>query len=269
MSENFTKLISPRVLCTSVTNCVLSWFDRFCGLLQLYERKCHKTHIFSISVHKSQKIVFLADLTVLLLITTIQAKLSKNSKLREICTQVSQIVFLADLTVFAAYYNCMSENVTKIIFFRFLCTKVKNRVLSWFDSFTAYYNYISKNVKKLITPRDLYTSITNRVPMWSDHFTAYSNCMSEKVTKLVSPQVLCTNVAKRVLTWFDRFTAYYNCMSKNVGKLISPRVLCTSVKNRVLRWFNRFTTYYNCISKNVKETHISASSRHKYHKSCS
>ena len=27
--------------------------------------------------------------------------------------------------------------------------------------------------------------------------------------------------------------------------------------------------YYNCISKNVKETRISASSRHKYHKSCS
>ena len=42
----------------------------------------------------------------------------------------SKIVFLGDLTVFAAHYNCMSENVTKLIFFRFLCTKVKNRVLS-------------------------------------------------------------------------------------------------------------------------------------------
>ena len=91
--------------------------------------------------------------------------MSENSYLHEFCAQVSQIVFLADLTVFAAYYNCMSENVTKLIYFRFLCTKVKNRVLSLFDSFTAYYNYISKNVKELITPRDLYTSITNRVPM--------------------------------------------------------------------------------------------------------
>ena len=215
-------------------------------------------------------------------------KISQNLYLHEFCAQVSQIVFLADLTVFAAYYNCMSENVTKhktprllctsvtnrllrwfdlfttfyncicknvtkLISPRVLCKKVKNRVLSWFDSFTAYYNYISKNVKKLKTPRDLYTSITNRVPMWSDHFTAYSNCMSEKVTKLVSPRVLCTNVAKHVLTWFDLFAAYYNCMSKNVGKLISPRVLCTSVKNRVLRWFNRFTTYYKLYKQKCQE----------------
>ena len=28
-TKNFTKLISPRVLCTSVTNCILIWFDRF------------------------------------------------------------------------------------------------------------------------------------------------------------------------------------------------------------------------------------------------
>ena len=45
------------------------------------------------------QIVFLADLTVLRLITTVWAKMSQNSYLREFCAQVSQNVFLADLTV--------------------------------------------------------------------------------------------------------------------------------------------------------------------------
>ena len=45
------------------------------------------------------QIVFLADLTVLRLITTVWAKMSKNSYLREFCAQVSKIVFQADLAV--------------------------------------------------------------------------------------------------------------------------------------------------------------------------
>ena len=90
-------------------------------------------------------------------------KISQNSYLHEFCAQVSQIVFLADLTVFAAYYNCMSENVTNSYFFDFCAQKSKIVFLAEFDSFTAYYNYISKIVKKLKTLRDLYTSVTNRV----------------------------------------------------------------------------------------------------------
>ena len=73
--------------------------------------------------------VFLAVLIVLQLISTVLMKISQNSYLHEFCAQVSQIVFLADLTVFAAYYNCMSENVGKLISPRVLCTSVKNRVL--------------------------------------------------------------------------------------------------------------------------------------------
>ena len=45
------------------------------------------------------QIVFLADLTVLRLITTVLVKMSQNSYLRETFAQVSQNVFLADLTV--------------------------------------------------------------------------------------------------------------------------------------------------------------------------
>ena len=45
------------------------------------------------------EIVFLADLTVLRLITTVLAETSENSDLFEFCAQVSKIVFLGDLTV--------------------------------------------------------------------------------------------------------------------------------------------------------------------------
>ena len=51
--KNVTKLISPRVLCTSLPNRV-RWFE-FYFFLQLYEGKCHKTHICASSVHKCHK----------------------------------------------------------------------------------------------------------------------------------------------------------------------------------------------------------------------
>ena len=43
--------------------------------------------------------VFLADLTVLRLNTTVWPKMSQNSYVNELCAQISQIVFLVDLTV--------------------------------------------------------------------------------------------------------------------------------------------------------------------------
>ena len=48
--------------------------------------------------HVSQ-IVFLADLTVLRLITTVWVKKLQNSYFREFCAQVSKIVYLAHLNV--------------------------------------------------------------------------------------------------------------------------------------------------------------------------
>ena len=45
------------------------------------------------------QILFLADLTVLRLITTVWPKLSSFTYLREFSAKVSQILFLADLTV--------------------------------------------------------------------------------------------------------------------------------------------------------------------------
>ena len=45
------------------------------------------------------QIVFLADLTVLRLITTVWVKKLQNSFFREFCAQVSKIVYLAHLNV--------------------------------------------------------------------------------------------------------------------------------------------------------------------------
>ena len=93
--------------------------------------------------------------------------------------------------------------------------------------------------------------------------------MSKNVTKLISPWVLCTSFTNRVPSLFDRFNAYCNCMNKIVTKLIYHRVRCTNIRNRVLSWFDRLKVYCNCMSKNVTKLYISASSVHKYHKSCS
>ena len=54
--------------------------------------------------------------------------MSQNSYLREFCAQVSQIVFFADLTFFGAFYNCMRENITKLISPR-NCAQVSQVVL--------------------------------------------------------------------------------------------------------------------------------------------
>ena len=93
--------------------------------------------------------------------------------------------------------------------------------------------------------------------------------MSKSVTKLISPWVLCTSFTNRVPSLFDCFNAFYNCMNKIVTKLIYHRVCCTNIRNRVLSWFDRLKIYCNCMRKNVTKLYISASSVHKYHKSCS
>ena len=56
------------------------------------------SHLREFSAQVSQ-IVFLAELKVLLLISTVWAKKSENSYLREFSEQVPQIVFLSTLTV--------------------------------------------------------------------------------------------------------------------------------------------------------------------------
>ena len=57
-----------------------------------------KSYLHEFCAQVSQN-VFLADLIVLRLNTTVWAKMSQNSYLNELCAKLSQIVFLAELTV--------------------------------------------------------------------------------------------------------------------------------------------------------------------------
>ena len=64
------------------------------------------------------QIVFLADLTVLRLFTTVWAKMSQNSYLHEFCAHVTQIVFLADMTVLYGLLQLYEWNCHKTHIFR-------------------------------------------------------------------------------------------------------------------------------------------------------
>ena len=97
------------------------------------------SYLLEFSAQVSQ-IVFLTDLTVLRLITTVGNKISENSYLLHFNEQVSQIVYLVDLTVFSAYYNCMIKKFSKLKLPGVQWKCITNRVRSSFDRFTAYYN---------------------------------------------------------------------------------------------------------------------------------
>ena len=126
MSRNVKKLISPRVLCTSITNCVLSnkpcqFLTRFTELVEIsfvtVNSKnvtalklilVHRTDLDHFIEHYAQNRVLTRN--VLRLIRKCnKPKKSQNSYLNEFCAQVSKIdLFLAKLTVLTACYDCMS-----------------------------------------------------------------------------------------------------------------------------------------------------------------
>ena len=167
-----------------ITNRVLRIFDSFYGLLQLYEQKCHKTHISASFVAQVSQIVFLADLTVLQLIRTVWVKNLQNSYLREFCAQVSKIVYLAHLTVLQPYYYFMKQKCYRDSYLREFCAQVSEIV---FQADLTVLRLITtvwaKMSPKLISPRVLCTSIKNRVPSWFDRSTAYYNCVSTKMSQ--------------------------------------------------------------------------------------
>ena len=145
MSKNVTKLLSPRVLCTSITNRILRWFDRFTTFYYCMSNKLHKTHYSTCSVQKYHKACSWADLTALRLITTVWTKMSQNSYLHEFCAQVWQIVFLADLTVLRLCTTVWASMSQIVIFSTCSVQKwLTKRVLSWFDRFTTSYYCTSK-----------------------------------------------------------------------------------------------------------------------------
>ena len=195
MTWNVKKFISPPFQCTSITNRVLSLFDRFTAYYncmtwnylrhlsaQVTNRNVRKLHL----VHNSAN--FSAQVSQIV---------SENSYLLHFPSIIDRFtsyltaifyVFSSLFDRLTAYYNCITWNVRKFISPPFQCTSITNGVLSLFDRFTAYYNYMSWNGRKLISPPFQCTSITNRVLSLFDHFTTFYNCMSGNLRKLVTPR---------------------------------------------------------------------------------
>ena len=92
MSKNVKKLVSPWVLCTNVTNRVLRWIDRLTVFYYCMSKNVTNSYLQEFCAQVSQ-IVFFAVLTVLRLITTVWGKMSQNSSPRVLCTIVTNCVF--------------------------------------------------------------------------------------------------------------------------------------------------------------------------------
>ena len=178
--------------------------------------------------------------------------MSQNSYLREFCAQVSQIVFLADLTVLRLITTVWAKMYTKIHISANSCAQVSQIV--FLSDLTGLFAKCKKIHMCASSCAQLSKDVSHLL-IWP-FFGLIQLYISEDVTYILTPRVVCTIIKNRVLSWFDRFTAYYNCMNKNVTKLISPQVLCTSVTNRLLSWFDRFTAYYYCMSKNVTKSYL-------------
>ena len=148
--------------------------------------------------------------------------------------QVSQIVFLADLTALRLITTLWPKT-----------------------SKVSYLRAFSAQVSQIVFLNDL-TVLRIITTVWLK--TSNISYLRE-----FSPQISQT-VFFVDLTVLELITTVWAKTSKT---LISPRVQCTSIRNRVLSWFDRFSDYYNCMSYRPQKSHISASSVHKYPKSCS
>ena len=168
MRKNVKKLISPRVLCTSITNCVLCWFDRFTAYYNCMRKNVTKLISPWVLCTSITNRVF----SMIWPFTAYYNCLSKNvTKLisREFCAQVSQIVFVVDLTVL---------RLTTV------WTKIRNKTLISASSVCKCINKMC--VKTHLTVLRLITTV------WAK---------SSQNSYL--RWVLCTSITKRVFSLFD------------------------------------------------------------------
>ena len=131
MSWNLWKLVFPRFQSRSITNRVLSLFERFAAYYTCMTWLSGNSYIQYFNAQVS-RIEFLAYFTALTLITTVWVEISENSYLRHFNAQISQIVFLANLISLQAYYNYMSSILIKLVSPRLEFIYITNRVLSLF-----------------------------------------------------------------------------------------------------------------------------------------
>ena len=136
MTWNVRKLISPPFQCLSITNRVLSLFDRF-------------TAYFNCKSRSDTKLI------------------SPWFQCRSIRNRV-----LSLLDRFAAYYNCMSGNL-KILVFRDFSAQVSQIVfLAYFNGLRLITTVWPEMLQKLISPPFQCTNITNHYFRLFDRFTS-------------------------------------------------------------------------------------------------
>ena len=166
MGWNISKLITPRVQCTSITNRVFLHIWPFYALIQLYELKYQKTNNSASLGHNYHKS----------------------------CPNL--------FDRFAVYFNYMSLHVRKLITPQVLCKNGTKRILSLFDRFTAYYNCVSLSVRKLINPQVLTHVSQNAFLTYLTVLTASYNCMSWSIRKLIT-QKFCAQVSQNAFLFYS------------------------------------------------------------------
>ena len=161
MSWNLRKLVSLPIQCISITNRVLSFSDSFTACYHSMTWNDRKL-ICPQFMCKVWKIVFLAYLTVLRLITTVWPEMSENSYLCDFSAQVSQIVFLAYLTALhfittlwldiseKSYFRDFSAQVSQIVFLAYL-TVLPHITTVWHEmSDNSYLRDFSAQVSQIV-----------------------------------------------------------------------------------------------------------------------
>ena len=124
MRKNVTKLISPRVLCTIVTNCVFSWMTVLRLIKTLWAKVSQNSYLrWVLCISMTDRVLKLLW-PFYGLLELYEQKLSQNSYLREICAQVSQHrVFSCTWPFYSFITTVWAKDVTELISPRVLCTK--------------------------------------------------------------------------------------------------------------------------------------------------
>ena len=149
----------------------------------------------------------------------------------------------------------MTWNVRKLISLRSQCTSITNRFLSLFDRFTAYYSCMSRNLRKLVSPDDFSAQCITESYFRVFYHKSYLTVLRLQLRLITTVMTVLLKCQKTHIfhksRLFDRFSA-------QVSQIVFLAYLT------VLRLI---TTGYDV--KTCQKTGNSATSVHKYHKSCS
>ena len=172
-----TKLISPRSSLHKYHKLVFRADLTVLRLITNFmSRKCYRdSYLREFCAQVSQIVVSKLIWPFYRLIRNLSSKFTQNSYLREFCAQVSKIEFLAELTVLRLVTTVWARITAKLISPRDLCTSIKKSM--FFELIWLFYGLLLLYEKKYhethISAQVLCTSIRDRVSSWIDCFIAY------------------------------------------------------------------------------------------------